>query len=508
MVLPVNRAAGDPITSADINAIAADTNTAVTRTADFAGGLSGQFLAKASDAAYDYTWQALAGGGGGGASPFITVAASNTPVSLQSGATYVCDGTADQEELQAALDDLPASGGWVQALPGNFNLTAPVRVEKHGVLYAGSGMGSVGNASQLALGTRFTVSSGFSGAAAILVQLPANDVCVSSVTLRDFMVDGADVAGGQHGVFFKAHTSTMERVRVSRMSGDGIRVEGYATWASYDTTLTRCYGTHNTGSGFHLSTNAQDDHLLGCIAYLNGDAGIRVRGASHQFTSCHTYNNTKYGVWWDNNGSRSKVVNLKCEGNEQHGMFFDNATAGTSNIHIADSNFKNNGEQTTNTYDHINFGTGTSGHSRNSIANCDFSSASPTGGNLPRYCINAPGSAVQNVNITGNTFPGQASVGTAILNVGSTAVVTTGTNAYGSAATGVGEARGIASVANGGTITINLAKSPGYYTVTPTVAGQVAVITAVTATTMTVSLQTNAGAAVTTAANVTYEARI
>jgi hypothetical protein len=79
-----------------------------------------------------------------------TVAAVNSPASLKNSATYVCDGTADQVEIQAALDGLPATGGWVQLLAGTFTISDTVRVEKHGTTLAGRGMSGHGGQSQAA----------------------------------------------------------------------------------------------------------------------------------------------------------------------------------------------------------------------------------------------------------------------------------------------------------------------------------------------------------------------
>ena len=518
MVLPTNRVTGQPILAADINAIAADVNTTTSRTNDLAGGLPGQILTKVTGTSYDYTWQTFSAGGASGSPFLVVVAAVDTPTVLKSSATYVCDGTADQEEIQGAIDQLPDSGGQVHLLPGNYNLTAPVRVDTHGTMLTGSGMASIATASQLALGTRLNVVSGFTGTAAVLVQLVADNACVSAVTLRDFTVDGGAITGGQAGVVFKAHTSRVENVRVSRMSGDGIRVEGYATWASYDTVLSGTITSENTGAGIHLSTNSQDDHLTNCVTFSNTGAGVRIRGASHQIVALHSYNNT-YGIHFDNNGSRTKIVGSKIEGSEQHGIYFDNTTAGTSDVQVTTSNFKNNGESATNTYDHIHYGSATAtAHSRPVVSGCSFSVANPTGTNLPRSAIHAANSATQGLAVTGCSFggssfygvgatPGPAVAGPALV-IASTATVMTAGNNYGSTAIGKGGARGITSVANGGTITLDLARTPTYYQVTAGTAGQIAAVSAVTATSITVSLQTNAGAAVTTAAPVSYIAEI
>lgn len=71
------------------------------------------------------------GGGGGGAFTALThvVASATAPADVRAAAKYVCDGIADQVEIQAAIDAAQnAGGGIVQLSGGSFNLTAPVQI--------------------------------------------------------------------------------------------------------------------------------------------------------------------------------------------------------------------------------------------------------------------------------------------------------------------------------------------------------------------------------------------
>lgn len=52
--------------------------------------------------------------------PKIIVAASDAPSDWKQRARFVCDGTDDNVQIQAAIDALPASGGRVELSPGNF----------------------------------------------------------------------------------------------------------------------------------------------------------------------------------------------------------------------------------------------------------------------------------------------------------------------------------------------------------------------------------------------------
>ncbi len=56
---------------------------------------------------------------------------------------YLCDGTADQAEINAALAALPRDGGEVILLDGTYNLTGPVDMVQTGTYLRGSGYGTI-----------------------------------------------------------------------------------------------------------------------------------------------------------------------------------------------------------------------------------------------------------------------------------------------------------------------------------------------------------------------------
>ncbi|MCA9967426.1 MAG: hypothetical protein KC423_24425, partial [Anaerolineales bacterium] len=72
----------------------------------------------------------------------ILVAAANAPDSLKEVAHYQCDGTADQQEINQAIQDLSSVGGLVQLSEGTFNCTGAVRL-RASVMLAGKGRATV-----------------------------------------------------------------------------------------------------------------------------------------------------------------------------------------------------------------------------------------------------------------------------------------------------------------------------------------------------------------------------
>lgn len=111
---------------------------------------------QAIDERLNYQWIVdNMGGGGGSRSSTVVVAAADSYDASKEGADYVCDGTDDQEEIQAALDQGAGwPGGRVLLTEGNFSITAPLEIYQS-TLLDGYGM----NTTNLIAGFGFTASS-------------------------------------------------------------------------------------------------------------------------------------------------------------------------------------------------------------------------------------------------------------------------------------------------------------------------------------------------------------
>ena len=71
----------------------------------------------------------------------LLVAASNASPQSRLGADFVCDGIADEVEIQAAIDALPSQGGRVLLSEGTFNIAAMISITRDNCLLEGQGMG-------------------------------------------------------------------------------------------------------------------------------------------------------------------------------------------------------------------------------------------------------------------------------------------------------------------------------------------------------------------------------
>ena len=71
--------------------------------------------------------------------PAILVAASSAPTMVKNRADYVCDGTADNVQIQAAIDGLGANGGLIQLSQGTFSIAATLDINANVVHITGAG---------------------------------------------------------------------------------------------------------------------------------------------------------------------------------------------------------------------------------------------------------------------------------------------------------------------------------------------------------------------------------
>ena len=56
---------------------------------------------------------------------------------------YLCDGTDDQVEIQAAINALPSTGGEVVVLDGTYNIASSIAINKHNITITGNGSSTV-----------------------------------------------------------------------------------------------------------------------------------------------------------------------------------------------------------------------------------------------------------------------------------------------------------------------------------------------------------------------------
>jgi hypothetical protein len=418
----------------------------------------------------------------------------------------VGDGSTDDTgAINAALAAVPATGGVVYLPWGRYKITAPLLIQQEATMLVGAGTGQRVGATQDAVGARIEVGAGFTGSQAIRVQRVADDRPLYGVTLRDFTLDGGTVGSGVDGILYRSNRGLVDHVHVHRMSGAGFHLLGYATWDLYDTVLRTIQAGDNAAAGVYYDSFSADGHMIGSVVYNNQDS-VLIKAGSLQITGCHLYDATRYNVFFDGGGSRTKIEACKIEGAGQHGINIDSTNGGFSDIQILGCGISSNGDSSNNTYDNVIVqGPSGNGVGRTVIVGNAIGVKSGVT-NEARYGVNLASTAAQNTLITGNVFTAASSFGTAAVNnAGSTSLPaiirqninwvteSSGTVAFGAAITSV------TGVAHGLSVTPAAKDFSLQFAADPLAAGH-AWVSAITSTDFTLNLKAAPGGAGTTVA--------
>lgn len=234
----------------------------------------------------------------------IRIAASDTPAALAATAQYVCDGTADEVQINAAIAALPTTGtdilghnentypnngGCIRLLPGTFSISAPItNTTKHNFKFCGSGPASVIKNDQTNQGHAFTITG------------TALTNGINGVHLEGFTVIGnytdATTRSGDGVRVVDVHHMTIRDVRALGNGGNGISIlattEGKG---ADDKTISGVYCLYNHGSGMYLD-NLHDMLINGSHFEENDVYGLHVeRNVGLYLSNCNLEDN--YGAY-------------------------------------------------------------------------------------------------------------------------------------------------------------------------------------------------------------------
>ncbi|NVM21302.1 MAG: right-handed parallel beta-helix repeat-containing protein [Desulfobacterales bacterium] len=187
----------------------------------------------------------------------LVVAASNSSARSKAQADYICDGTSDEVEIQAAIDALPAGGGEVQLLEGIFIITDDILPTDYCIL-SGTGWGTI-----IRQSTAVTHSA-------------IRTINKQYVIIRDLKVE-AQGLGLYHGIFLDDDSSycIVENCWVDEGKDDDIAIGG-----SFHRIINNlCTGTGTaTSSGIEGEAGSHDiivqgNTVVGLPAGIDWNAG-------------------------------------------------------------------------------------------------------------------------------------------------------------------------------------------------------------------------------------------
>lgn len=136
----------------------------------------------------------------------LKVCASNAK--FTTGCDLSCDGTADNVQIQAAIDALPATGGSVVLSDGTFNISTTLFTQ-FGLWLSGQGPGTIIKAAAGATGSSIIEAK---NDGAVRPATAANRVTISDLTLDTNSVNGLN------GLYFRGYAGAVQFARVERVT--------------------------------------------------------------------------------------------------------------------------------------------------------------------------------------------------------------------------------------------------------------------------------------------------
>lgn len=180
--------------------------------------------------------------------PWILVSATDASQreKAQTDSAYQCDGTADEVQIQAAIDAMPSTGGIIFLSSGTFNIAANITINVSNVFIVGTGNTSTTLKAQTGCTRIFSL-----GGTTAVARVGIKSMYLHGNNNTDGVVGGSNVVANVVGIWASqpsAQTNELylEDLMIDSCHGGGLQILGVGnSWISH---ITGSYNGNVTGS--------------------------------------------------------------------------------------------------------------------------------------------------------------------------------------------------------------------------------------------------------------------
>ena len=233
---------------------------------------------------------------------------------------YLCDGTDDQSEINAAIQALSSTGGEVVILDGTYNITAPIDMNKNNVKLSGNG-----NATVLKRMWGSTLQEGV-----IEITGASGGCCVENLC-----VDGNRASYNSInncGIYLSSgdNNNTITGNTFNNNSGNGIYLSG-----SNNNTITgNTFNNSNNNSGNGIYLSGSNNNTITGNTFNNSNnnigesCGIYLSSSDNNTIIGNTCYNGGYGICMKFGSNNNTITGNTCYNNGYDGIYIigDNNT--------------------------------------------------------------------------------------------------------------------------------------------------------------------------------------
>jgi hypothetical protein len=280
----------------------------------------------------------------GGAATFV-VAASDASDRVKNQADYVADGTADDVEIQAAIDALPAAGGKIVLSEGTFNIATAIKYESY-VTIQGQGYGWQGNGATI-----------LKPSADVNIFDNTDDETKYAPAFIGFTIngDGPNRTTGVGIRLWRVRWGLVRDVQIYRTKDNGIFIDDDNTEPSesrgVENRIENVMLYQTGGDSIDLEANGSSDNLFHNVTIRESQAhGLRIDTGGNHFVNVHIYSSGNT-AWEDNGVTGHGIIMLgdqnlfhacQSESNQLAGISLDGGA--NRNVILGCTFFNNNRE--------------------------------------------------------------------------------------------------------------------------------------------------------------------
>lgn len=307
---------------------------------------------------------------------------------------FVCDGTADDVQIQEALDYIGTlGGGTVLVGRGQYNLTNTILMADNGVEFIGSGMWEGGTKFFLTAGTNLTV-----------LEITGIKCRIAHFKIDANKTNNGSPAGGQ-GYGIHSHGGGAEDLAAHNIFIFNAKRDGWF-FAGSAGQIHECYTEYADLSGWNVTGDRS--RFTSCIAAGNVQYGWNIITSNSHFANCNSGSNGFAGwiLKFYGNGYPNGFHGCGSRDNDSHGWHL----YGTRNNILNGCWSANDGQSDNNTRDGFYLqNDGTRDTLDNQIVDCQVYTRAD---NKLRYCINEDDANQQNIYMN-NLLDSNAATGIA-----------------------------------------------------------------------------------------------
>jgi len=286
----------------------------------------------------------------------FVIAAADSTTESKAQADSVCHGVDDDVVIQDAIDNLPAGGGKIYLLAGNYSISDTILIDG-GTYISGDGR------------------------TATIITLANNSDCdmfqprdqangCHRAMFEHFMVDGnkdnQSAGNGFYGRFYNCYFNDLEVESVYTWGFYAYATDVTPGWGAQENVWNNSYFWRSGAGSLRFSPYGSDNWINKVSSWNSyGTEDVLIEGGMNKLTNCGffgtflTMPNSDYGIHIVGGAFLNTVLNCTIDTFKKHGIFLDANVTTIAFTDISHNLVRSVSKETNNTYDGIHLGNAT-----------------------------------------------------------------------------------------------------------------------------------------------------